>query len=307
VSAALQNDQTSAPPAVSSQAERPVEKLPFNLGRLEAYLTRTLGNFRAPIGIGSAPERDDASSYIMSTPDGRFELRCAPTLSSEDAVVQLGREFRILAALSRRNFPVAQPLLLCEESHVIGMPFFVMSRPEGRVMTDPSLPGLTREQRSAIYEAMNTTLAQLHAFDPTALGVGSLNRLQHTISSHIQRWSERYTSHRLMEIDEMEQLMAWLPTHLPPERPPRLVHGDFRLSKLVFHPTEPCIIAVRDWENAGMGDAIADAVYHFLTWIIPPSEFNAGSGSLMGYNLKELGIPSLESYVASYAKRVKLG
>jgi aminoglycoside phosphotransferase (APT) family kinase protein len=282
-------------------------KLSFEPSRLEAYLSHTLMNFRGPVAISMPPECDDGTAFVLSTPEGRFELRCAPRLEHAEAVGHLLKEFRILAALHRRNFPVAQPFILCEEPQVIGVPFFIMSRPEGRVLTDPSMPGLPRDERAALYDSMNATLARLHSFDPAELGLASLNRSQMSFSSQLQRWSESYATNKIAEIEEMEHLMAWLPAHLPPERPPRLIHGDFRLHKLVFHPHESRVIAVRDWGNSGTGDAIADAVYHFLTWVIPPSEFSASGGSLTGYNLEELGIPGLRAYAASYAKRCKLG
>jgi aminoglycoside phosphotransferase (APT) family kinase protein len=151
---------------------------------------------------------------------------------------------------------------------------------------------------------MNATLARLHSYDPAAIGLADYGRGENYVARQIERWSKQYRASETEKIDDMERLMEWLPAHLPPPQPPRIVHGDYRLDNMIIAPDSQKILAVLDWELSTLGDPLADFSYHLMQWHMPPSQ--AGTGSLVGFDLPALGIPSLDDYVAAYVKRTRL-
>jgi aminoglycoside phosphotransferase (APT) family kinase protein len=153
---------------------------------------------------------------------------------------------------------------------------------------------------------MNSTLARLHSFDPAAIGLSDFGRGENYVARQVDRWSKQYRASETQKIEEMERLIEWLPAHLPPAGPARLVHGDYRLDNMILHPSEPRVLAVLDWELSTLGDPLADFTYHLMQWHMPPEETGAGTGSLVGHDLAALGIPSLASYVDLYVARTGL-
>jgi aminoglycoside phosphotransferase (APT) family kinase protein len=168
------------------------------------------------------------------------------------------------------------------------------------------MPGADARERAAVYDAMNATLARLHSFDPAALGLADFGRGENYVARQIERWSKQYRASQTEEIAEMEELMAWLPAHLPPPAPVRLVHGDYRLDNIILAPPAPVILAVLDWELSTLGDPLADLAYHLMQWDMPPSESGAGVGTLVGHDLASLGIPTRTAYVDAYVARTGL-
>ena len=166
------------------------------------------------------------------------------------------------------------------------------------------MPASDPVERARVYDAMNAALARLHTFDPAAIGLADYGRGENYVARQVERWSKQYRASETQHIDEMENLIAWLPAHLPPPQPSRLVHGDYRLDNMILAPDAPKIAAVLDWELSTLGDPLADFSYHLMQWHMPPSE--AGTGSLVGFDLPALGIPSLDDYVAAYVKRTGL-
>ena len=164
----------------------------------------------------------------------------------------------------------------------------------------------TPAERAAVYDAMNATLARLHAFEPAAIGLGDFGRGENYVARQVERWSKQYRASETERIAEMEQLAAWLPEHLPPATPVRLVHGDYRLDNVILESSGPNILAVLDWELSTLGDPLADLAYHLMQWDMPPSETNAGVGTLVGHDLAALGIPSRGDYVDAYVARTGL-
>jgi aminoglycoside phosphotransferase (APT) family kinase protein len=266
---------------------------------LETFLVRTLPGFRSPLSIHPAKPQS-TSTFIVSTPDSRYVLRRAVAPSEMAA---LEREFRILAALSQRNFPVPRVYIYCDNDKFIGGAFYIMEHMEGRNYSDPVMPGASTAYRAKAYESLNGVLAQLHNFDPRALGVGSLGNGRNYVADQVDRCTRHYLAAKVEDVPEMNRLITWLPKNLPPDRPPRLIHGDFRIDNIIFHPSEPEVVAVLNWRLAGLGDPIADAVYHFMAWILLSS---ANGGGISEEELAELGIPALEVYAASYAHRAGL-
>ena len=177
---------------------------------------------------------------------------------------------------------------------------------DGRVFWEPQMPGSNPAERAAVYDAMNATIARLHAFDPAAIGLGDFGSGENYVARQVERWSKQYRASETEKIDAMERLIEWLPRHIPPGGPARLVHGDYRLDNLIVAATEPKILAVLDWELSTLGDPLADFTYHLMAWHMPHSESAAGTASLVGHDLRALGIPSMADYVDAYVARTGL-
>jgi aminoglycoside phosphotransferase (APT) family kinase protein len=194
---------------------------------------------------------------------------------------------------------------LWQDESLLGRAFYIMSHVQGRVFWDPALPELSNVQRGAIYDAMNQTLAVLHRVDPDAVGLSQYGRAGNYFLRQIDRWSRQYQASITQPIQEMDQLMAWLPQHVPDsavrESKPRIVHGDFRLDNLLFHPTEPRVLAILDWELSTLGHPLADLSYHCMAWHIDPQDFR-GIG---GVDVAALGIPAERDYVRAYFQRTQ--
>ena len=181
-----------------------------------------------------------------------------------------------------------------------------MAHVEGRVFWEPQMPASNPAERAAVYDAMNATIARLHTFDPAAIGLSDYGRGENYVARQVERWSKQYRASETEKIEEMERLIEWLPRHIPPAGPARLVHGDYRLDNLIVAKDAPQIAAVLDWELSTLGDPLADFTYHCMQWHMPHSDSGAGTGSLVGLDLKALGIPSLGEYVDAYVARTGL-
>ncbi|HJW78479.1 MAG: phosphotransferase family protein [Microvirga sp.] len=281
------------------------ENLAFDTARLAAWLSPRIEGFEGPVEARMFKGGQSNPTYLLATPARAYVLRRKPPgklLASAHAV---DREYRVLSALHKQGFPVAEPLAYCEDDCVVGTAFYVMAHVEGRVFWVPALPDSTPAERSALYETMNETFARLHAFDPAAIGLADFGRPEGYVARQVKRWSEQYRASETETIPEMNRLMAWLPEHVPPTARPALVHGDYRLDNLIMHPAEPRVLAVLDWELATLGDPNADFVYHLMAWRMP-IEKGGGTGTLVGLDLARLGIPTLEDYAAAYARRMNL-
>jgi aminoglycoside phosphotransferase (APT) family kinase protein len=205
-----------------------------------------------------------------------------------------------------QGFPVAEPLAYCADESVTGTAFYVMSFVDGRVFWEPQMPGSNPAERAAIYDAMNATIARLHAFEPATIGLGDFGRGENYVARQVERWSKQYRASETEKIDEMERLIAWLPAHIPPAGPARLVHGDYRLDNLIVARERPDILAVLDWELSTLGDPLADFTYHLMAWHMPQTDSAAGTATLAGHDLAALGIPAMEDYVDDYVARTGL-
>jgi aminoglycoside phosphotransferase (APT) family kinase protein len=213
------------------------------------------------------------------------------------------REFRVMGALAGSGVPVPKMLLLCDDESIIGRAFYLMECVQGRVLWDQSLPGMTREQRGAIYDEMNRVIAALHKLDVGALGLTDYGRPGNYFDRQISRWTKQYQASVTGPNEAMDRLMEWLPQHMPAsardETMVSVVHGDFRLDNLMFHPTEPRVLAVLDWELSTIGHPLADFSYHCMSWHIAPGTFR-GIG---GLDLAALGIPGESEYIRRYCER----
>ncbi len=274
---------------------------------LERHLARAIPGFAGPLRIRQFKGGQSNPTYLLETPGRRYVLRKKPPGRLLPSAHAVDREHRVISALHRAGFPVAEPLHYCADERVAGTPFYVMAHVEGRVFWDPDMPGSNPDERTAVYDAMNATLARLHTFEPAELGLGDFGRSDgNYVSRQVERWSKQYRASETGTIEEMDRLIEWLPSNLPPPQPARLVHGDYRLDNMILHPDEPRVLAVLDWELSTLGDPLADFTYHLMQWHMPTGDAGAGTASLAGCDLDALGIPSLQDYVGDYVMRTGL-
>jgi aminoglycoside phosphotransferase (APT) family kinase protein len=288
---------------------RPVaEHHAFDVAALADWLSSRVDGFAGPLQVEQFKGGQSNPTFKLSTPGATYVMRSKPgpvarLLPSAHAIE---REFRVMTALAGRGVPVPRMLALCEDEAVIGRAFYLMEFVAGRVLWDQSLPGCTRDERAAIYDEMNRVMAALHTVDVQAAGLSDFGRPGNYFERQIGRWSKQYQASITQPIEAMDRLIAWLPAHLPAsardERQVSVVHGDYRLDNLVFHPTEPRVLAVLDWELSTLGHPLADFSYHCMAWHIPAGVFR-GIG---GLDLEALGIPSEAEYVRRYCERTRL-
>ena len=283
---------------------RDVAGEPFDRIALESYLAAHIDGFKGPVEVSRFKGGQSNPTYLLSTPDRQYVMRSKPApvaqlLPSAHAVE---REFRLQSGLAGSAVPVARMHCLCEDESVIGRAFYVMDFVEGRIFWDQSLPGMQAGERSAIYDELNRVIADLHGIDFAALGLADYGKAGNYFSRQIDRWTRQYQASETGGIDAMDRLIAWLPLHIPHEDDPRvsLVHGDYRIDNVIFHPIEPRILAVIDWELSTLGHPLADFAYHLMSWHITPGGVMRG---LAGQDLAALGIPGESEYVRAYEQR----
>ena len=280
--------------------------LAFDAARLEAYLAVSLPGFAGPLEVRQFKGGQSNPTYLIDTPARAFVLRRKPPGKLLPSAHALDREFRVITALHAQGFPVAKPLLYCADESVAGTPFHLTEHVAGRIFWEPALPAVEARERAAIYDAANATLAWLHSLDPAALGLADFGRGENYVARQVDRWTKQYRASETEPIDDMERLIGWLPGHLPPPAPVRLVHGDYRLDNLIVALSAPQIRAVLDWELSTLGDPLADFAYYLMAWDMPPSPSDVGFGTLAGRDLAGLGIPSRAAEVEAYRARTGL-
>ena len=280
--------------------------LAFDAGALEAYLAARLPGFAGPLTVRQFKGGQSNPTYLIETPARRYVLRRKPPGKLLPSAHAVDREFRVINALDAKGFPVPPPILYCEDAGVVGTPFYLMGHVDGRVFWEPSMPDAGVAERAAIYGTANETLARLHSFDPATLGLADFGRGENYVARQVNRWTRQYRASETEPIDDMERLIVWLPAHLPPPVPVRLVHGDYRLDNIIVAPTSPQVRAVLDWELATLGDPLADFAYYLMAWDMPPSPSGVGFGTLAGRDLGALGIPTRAAAVEAYRARTSL-
>ena len=272
----------------------------LDLDRLSDWLTVHLDGFRGPVAAKVFSGGQSNPTYLLTAADGRHcVLRRKPPGVLLPSAHAVEREYRVMRALAATDVPVPRMRLLCEDPSVIGTAFYLMDYVEGRIFWDPSLPTLTVPQRAAVYDEINRVIAALHGINPGAVGLGDYGRPGAYLKRQIDRWTRQYRASETDRIEAMERLIEWLPAHVPEADETALVHGDLRIDNMVFHPTEPRILAVLDWELSTLGHPLADLAYYVMSWRVTPDEFRG----LKGYDLAALGIPDEKAYVAAYCRR----
>ncbi|OJX33488.1 MAG: phosphotransferase family protein [Burkholderiales bacterium 68-12] len=284
------------------------EQHAFDTAALSAWLEKHLDGFQGPLSVEMFKGGQSNPTYKLITPGQSYVMRAKPgpvakLLPSAHAIE---REFAVMSGLAATSVPVPRMYALCEDESVIGRAFYVMEFMQGRVLWDQSLPGMQPAERAAIYDETNRVISALHTVKFAEQGLAGYGKPGNYFERQIGRWSKQYLASITQPIPEMDQLMAWLPAHMPAsardEGRVSIVHGDYRLDNLMFHPTEPRVIAVLDWELSTLGHPLADFSYHCMAWHIPPGHFR-GIG---GLDLAALGIPSEQDYIRKYCERTGL-
>jgi aminoglycoside phosphotransferase (APT) family kinase protein len=285
------------------------EQHAFDAAALQAWLHGRLPGFEGPLEVTQFKGGQSNPTYLLRTPEASCVMRAKPGPAARllPSAHAIEREFRVMGALQGTGVPVARMLLLCEDESVIGRAFYLMEYVQGRVFWDQSLPGLTPAQRGEIYDEMNRVIAALHSVDVAAAGLADYGKPGNDFDRQIGRWSKQYLASQTEAIEPMDHLLQWLPAHVPAgardASQVSVVHGDFRLDNMIWHPTEPRVLAVLDWELSTLGHPLADFSYHCMAWHIPPGTFR-GIG---GLDLGALGIPPEREYVRRYCARTGRG
>jgi len=284
-----------------SQLQEATERHRFDADRLAGYLAGSLPGFAGPLTVKQFQGGQSNPTYLLITPARRYVMRSKPgpvakLLPSAHAIE---REFRVMRALASQGVPVPEVLLLCEDESVIGRAFFLMEHVDGRIFWEQSLPGLAPAGRGAVYDEMNRVMAALHSVDVERAGLADYGKAGNYFARQIGRWSKQYRASETEPIEAMDRLIDWLPTHVPPGDETTVVHGDFRLDNLIFHPTEARVLAVIDWELSTLGHPLADFSYLCMSWHIPPGAFRG----IAGLDLAALGIPSEAEFIRRYCER----
>jgi aminoglycoside phosphotransferase (APT) family kinase protein len=270
------------------------------LDRLEAWLRDHIEGFRGPVAAERFAGGQSNPSYRLQTGSGAYVLRRKPPGVLLPSAHAVDREFRVMRALADTEVPVPRVHALCEDDAVIGSAFYVMEYLDGRIFWDQRLPEIaSRAERGRMFDSMNAVIAALHNVDYGAVGLGDFGRPGNYMGRQIARWARQYRASQTETIEAMDRLIDWLPEHLPPDSPPAIVHGDYRIDNLVFHKTEPRVIGVLDWELSTIGDPLADFAYHVMSWRVTPELFRG----LAGTDFAGLGIPNEPEYVAAYCRR----
>jgi aminoglycoside phosphotransferase (APT) family kinase protein len=271
----------------------------INRDALDRYLVAHLPGYRSPLDIRQFEGGQSNPTYFLSTPGDDYVLRKKPPGPLLPSAHQVDREYRVMTALKTSGVPVPPTYVMCADASVIGTAFFVMGCVDGRVFRQPHLPGVSPADRAAIYEDMADVLARLHGIDVASVGLGDYGKPGNYYARQIARWSQQYVAAKTGEIPAMDRLMEWLPRHIPPGDEMAIVHGDYRVENLIFHPTEPRIVAIVDWELSTLGHPLADLAYNCLTYHLAPEAL----GRVEAADTDRRGIPDEATYVASYCRR----
>jgi aminoglycoside phosphotransferase (APT) family kinase protein len=295
-------DSTAATPPAGAGAGQLAEVAPahrFDAARLEAWLQRAVPGFGGGLAVRQFQGGASNPTFLLTTDAGRYVLRKKPPGQLLASAHQVDREYKVMRALADTDVPVPRMRVLCDDPEVIGTAFYVMDFLEGRIFRDAALPGLERAERAAIYDELNATLAKLHKVDWAAVGLSDYGRHGGYFERQIARWIKQYRGAETEPIPAMERLIAELPGRIPADDPVTIAHGDYRLENTMFHPTEPRLIAVLDWELSTLGHPLADLAYNCFLW----HSDSPGWGSLKGVDFAASGIPTERAYRDAYLAR----
>ena len=274
--------------------------LKFNEAALEQWMKANVDEFEGPLRVQQFNGGQSNPTYKVITDIKNYVLRRKPPGILLKGAHAVEREARVLTALAQDGFPVPRVYGLCTDESIIGTPFFVMEMVEGRIFWDATFPSVRLDQRRAYFDAMNATIARLHNVDLSAAGLDDFGRPGNYFQRQIDRWSRQYLEDGEAGRDiHMDRLVQWLPANIPDGDEVRVVHGDFRCDNMIFHPTEPRILAVLDWELSTLGHPGADFAYHAMMYRMPP-RIVAG---LAHADVRALGIPSEADYLEAYCVR----
>ena len=281
--------------SAATAAERGID---FEVGRLDDYLRQALPGHAGALVVERTLGGMSNPTYFVRRGDWQAVLRKQPGGVLLPSAHAIDREYRVLSALRDSAVPVPAPLLYCSDADVLGTPFYLMQRLEGRVFEGFAMPGVTPDQRSAMYDAMGATMAALHSLDFRAVGLADYGRPGNYFARQLSRWSQQWAQFRRGDDDnpDLDRIVAWLSERVPDSDTLALCHGDFRITNMMFHPTEPRVVGVLDWELSTLGHPLVDVAFNSQAWRMATDE----NGGLLGLPLAELGIPSEDDYLERY-------
>ncbi len=274
----------------------------FDKSALLEYMQAHVSSFKGPLKILQFEGGQSNPTFLLQSPSGKYVLRKQPPGELLPSAHQVDREYRVMHGLGQVGAPVPEMLSLCRDKSVIGTEFYVMSAVEGRVFSDPMLPGVDANERREIYLDLVRVLATIHSVDYREIGLEGFGRPANYVSRQISRWSKQYVLAKTEEIDSMERLMAWLPEQIPHEDADEslstVVHGDYRLGNVIVHPEEPRVVAVLDWELSTIGNPLSDLSYLCQQYHVGEESKSAISGSIA----EVPGIPSEQTLIDEYCR-----
>lgn len=269
----------------------------FDETRLEHYLREHIEGFTSPLTVEQTQGGMSNPTFILTDGGGKkYVMRKKPPGKLLPSAHAVDREFRVISALWNTDVPVARPYVLCQDPAVVGTDFYIMSFVDGRVFRNQTLPSLPPAERQAVYFAMADTLAKLHKVDFRAVGLDDYGRVGGYLGRQVSRWSQQYEATKTDDLPAMDSLMKWLPEHIPADEETTIAHGDFRLENMIFHPTEPRILALVDWELSTLGAPLSDLAYN----CIPYHVSDPTRGDITSLDYAAYGIPSEEDYIVRY-------
>jgi aminoglycoside phosphotransferase (APT) family kinase protein len=271
----------------------------FDTVRLADWMRVNVEGFSGALQVEKFKGGQSNPTFMLAAGGRKYVLRRKPPGKLLPSAHAVDREYKVISALAGSDVPVPKTYALCADDSVIGTMFFIMDCVDGRIMWDPALPGMSLVERGAIFDEMNRVIAALHMIDYTAVGLADYGKPDKYLERQVARWSKQYRASETETIEAMDRLIDWLPQNIPPGDETSVVHGDFRLDNTVFHPDEPRMLAVLDWELSTLGHPLADFAYHCMSWRLSPGQFRG----LVGCDLAALGIPSEADYVAAYCRR----
>ena len=272
----------------------------FDVPALERYMRDHVPGFEGSLEVAQFKGGQSNPTFQLRGGGKSYVMRRKPPGKLLPSAHAVDREYRVIAALAGSDVPVPRTFALCTDESVIGTMFYGMDCVEGRVLWDPRLPGMQPAERGAIFSEMNRVIAELHRVDFAAIGLADYGKPGNYFARQIDRWSKQYVASATEPIKAMDQLIEWLPRNIPPGDRTTIVHGDYRLDNMIFHPTEPRVLAVLDWELSTLGHPMADFAYHAMVWRLSATEFRG----LRGSDLAALGIPDEAEYLDMYLSRV---
>jgi aminoglycoside phosphotransferase (APT) family kinase protein len=285
--------------SLTTEVEPVLPQHRFDEAALARFMASTIASFVPPLAVAQFQGGMSNPTFLLTDGDARrYVLRKKPPGQLLPSAHAVEREFKVISALASSGVPVARADALCEDPSIIGQAFYLMEHVEGRVFRNYALAHSSPDERAAIYDAMNEVLARLHSLDYTALGLAGYGKAGGYAARQIARWSKQYEASRTDDVPAMTALMRWLPAHTPAEDETTIVHGDYRLENMIWHPREPRVLAVVDWELSTLGHPLADLAYNCLPWHVP----DARRGDLTRLG-RQWGIPDEAAYVAAYCRR----
>jgi aminoglycoside phosphotransferase (APT) family kinase protein len=283
--------------------EAPAPHLAIDGAVLSDYLASRIRGWRGPVEIKKFRGGQSNPTYRLETPGGTYVLRKKPGGVLLPSAHAIDREFRAISAVHAQGFPTPTPLLFCEDREILGTEFYVVEFVGGRVFWDAEMPGADAAQRTAVYGNVVDALARLHGFDVAELGLADYGKPGDYVGRQLSRWGKQYRTSQMADIPDMDWLLETLEKVRPAQLRNALCHGDFGLHNIIVHPDRPDLLAVLDWEISTLGDPLADLAHHLMPWYLPPDPERASVSTLVGRDLKTLGIPDVDSYIARYCEK----